>query len=342
LFEGIASVSPVSQCVVVWGFFFLPPQSFAHSRECANDCGGGRALGDVVKSEDMTKRIAIIIFCLLLGFAVFFYFSRAKPPDGLRASFLDIGQGDAAYIEFENGQDALVDCGKDRRVLSALGRRMRFFDRQIDYLIVTHPDLDHYGGCVDVLKRFTVKHIVTNGGRKTYDDFWKAFSAQAEKERAAYTEIDKEQSWEIGSTTVHFLYPDRPVAKISGDVETNNKSIVFLLQHGARRVLFTGDAEKELEEYLIEKYGNLLDSDMLQVGHHGSPSSSEQPLVDAVSPANAVISVGKENRYGHPSLRVVRRLERAGASVWRTDTRGDIIMEYDNDSSGGFRMVSKK
>lgn len=288
------------------------------------------------------KRIVIFFLLLFLGVAVLLYFSRPKPPTGVRASFLSIGQGDAAYIEFPNGADALVDCGKDRRVLSRLGRRMRFFDRTIDYLIITHPDLDHYGGCVDVLKRFTVKQIITNGGRKEYDDFWMTFWDAVEKERAVYAEIDKESIWEIGSTTLHFLYPDRPVSEIKGDVETNNKSIVFLLAHGNRTMLFTADAEKELEEYLVQKYGNLLDSDILKVAHHGSPSSSEKPLLDVVTPKHAVISVGKENRYGHPSLRVIRRLERAGARVWRTDTSGDILVEYDDHSPDGFRVVSKK
>lgn len=287
------------------------------------------------------KRVIIICLLILLGVAVAMYFFQAKPPVGVRTSFLNIGQGDAAYIEFPNGQDALVDCSKDRRVLAALGRRMRFFDRTIDYLIVTHPDLDHYGGCVDVLKRFTIKHIVTNGGKKSYDAFWKTFWQAVQDERAAYTDIDKESVWEIGSSTVHFLYPDRPVAEISGDVENNNKSIVFLLRSGSQSILFTGDAEKELEAYLVEKYEDELHADILKVGHHGSPSSSGEPFLKAVLPRSAVISVGKENTYGHPSRRVIRRLERAGAQVWRTDTQGDIIVEYDGHSPGGFLVVSK-
>jgi competence protein ComEC len=170
-----------------------------------------------------------------------------------------------------------------------------------------------------------VKHIITNGDGKAYDPLWRAFRSAAEAEGAERIVIDREQVWTIASSSVHFLFPDRRAADIAGDAETNNKSIVFSLAYGSSAVLFTGDAEKELEAYLIGKYGDALKSDVLKVGHHGSPSSSDQPFVDMVSPQNAVISVGKENRYGHPSLRVVRRLERGGARVWRTDMQGDIL-----------------
>ena len=271
------------------------------------------------------KKIIIAILILLALVVIVYTVTRKENTNSVRAVFLDIGQGDASYVAFENGEDMLVDCSKDRRVLSALGRHMRFFDRTIDYLVVTHPDRDHYGGCVDVLKRFYVKHILYNGGKKEYDEYWQTFWQALQAEHAEYTEIAKEETWQIGSSTLHFLYPDRPEKEISGDVETNNKSIVFVLRFGNSSIVFTGDAEKELEEYLIQKYGNELEADILKVGHHGSPSSSEEPFLRMVSPQYATISVGKENTYGHPSLRVIRRLERVGAKVWRTDLDRDIF-----------------
>lgn len=278
----------------------------------------------MVELEDMRRLVVIFLLLLIVGLLLYASMRKNESP-GLRAVFLDIGQGDASYLAFPGGVDMLVDCGKDRRVLSALGRHMSFFDRTIDYLIITHPDLDHYGGCVDVMKRYTVKRIVYNGGQKEFDPYWKVFWEAIQKEHAVYAEIDKEQEWQIGSSAIHFLYPDQPEKDIPGDVETNNKSVVFVLRHGASSILFTGDAEKELEEYLVGKYGDTLDVDILKVGHHGSPSSSEEPFVEQVSPEHAVISVGKENTYGHPSLRVIRRLERSGATVWRTDVNRDII-----------------
>ena len=99
------------------------------------------------------------------------------------------------------------------------------------------------------------------------------------------------------------------------------------LSLGESDVLMTGDAEAPLEEYLVEKYGEQLDVEILKVGHHGSGGSSSQLFIDAVSPEYSTISAGAENRYGHPTRRVLRRLERASSTIWRTDTQGDILME---------------
>lgn len=243
--------------------------------------------------------------------------------------FLDIGQGDATYIEFPDGTDMLVDCAKDARILSALGRMMQPFDRHLDYLIVTHPDMDHYGGCIDVLKRFEVGTIVYNGGKKEYDPVWRVFWETMKEEEATYKEIAKEETLEIAGAKIHFLFPDMPVATMPADVEVNNTSIVFTLRYGSSSVLFTADMEKEIEEYLVKNREKDLDVDILKVAHHGSPSSSFQPFLDRVSPTDAIISVGKENKYHHPSLRVIKRLGRAGARVWRTDEGGDITATLD-------------
>lgn len=251
----------------------------------------------------------------------------------LQVAFLDIGQGDATFITFPNSVTMLVDCAKDARILEALGRVMTFFERRIDYMVVTHPDLDHYGGCIDVMKRFDVGTIVYNGFQKHSNSFWREFMEAIEFEKesgAEYIEMDREHIWDIASTTVHFLYPDAPVAAIRWD--SNNSSIVLKLSFGDQDVLLTGDAEKEVEEYLVETYGDALDVEILKAGHHGSGSSSIQDFIDVTSPDAAVISAGKDNSYGHPSLRVVRRLERAGADILRTDMMGDILVDITQDS----------
>jgi competence protein ComEC len=251
----------------------------------------------------------------------------------LEIVFLDIGQGDATFITFPDGSTMLVDCAKDARVMEALGRVMRFYERTIDYLLITHPDLDHYGGCIDVMDRFDVGHVVYNGFQKNGDSFWKEFMQAIERETEAgaeYIKIDGEQVWNIASTTLHFLYPDAPVSEI--DRDSNNSSIIFKLSFGEQDVLLTGDAEDEVEQYLVETYGDVLDVEVLKAGHHGSGSSSIQAFVDEASPDIAVISAGKDNQYGHPSLRVLRRLERADADIWRTDLFGDILIYIEKDT----------
>lgn len=247
----------------------------------------------------------------------------------LKITFLDIGQGDATFIEFSDGQQMLVDCAIDGRILEALGRVMDYYDHDIDYLLITHPDSDHYGGCSEVLNRFDVKNIIYNGMKKEYDDFWVSFWASVQDESAKYIEVDHEDVWEIASTTVHFLYPDQPLALATStwQKESNNGSIVFELNYNGVEVMLTGDAEAELEEYLVATYGEQINTDILKVSHHGSGGASVQEFVDMASPKYATVSAGKNNKFGHPSLRVLKRLERASSTIWRTDLQGDITTE---------------
>ncbi len=255
---------------------------------------------------------------------------------GIKITFLDIGQGDATFIEWGDGTQMLVDCSIDSRILEALGRVMRYGDHVIDYLLVTHPDQDHYGGCVDVLKRFEIKNIVYTGYEKTGNTYFPIFLQAIEGEQSDFFQIQAEQIWKIGSSTLHFLYPDalpmehQVIKKMGKRDASNNTSIVFTLEYENKKILFTGDAEKEVEEYLIKKYGTALDVDVLKVGHHGSSGSSMDSFLSKVRPELAMISSGKDNRYGHPAPRTLKRLERVGAKVWRTDEKGDIILHVRN------------
>jgi len=258
----------------------------------------------------------------------------------VKITFLDVGQGDASFIEFPDGEQMLVDCSIDARIIEALGRVMPYYDRDIDYMLITHPDSDHYGGCIDVLKRFDVKHVVYNGLQKEKEQYWNEFMKAAKDEAGSqYIELTKEDIWNIASSSLHFLYPDHSLKqdpKIPGDTKetnTNNSSIVFTLAYGTNSVLFTGDMETPLEQYLMRVYGKQLDSDILKVGHHGSDSSSMQEFLDIVTPQKAVISVGTGNTFGHPSRRVLKRLDREGSNVLRTNIEGDVVVKLSANSS---------
>lgn len=250
----------------------------------------------------------------------------------LNISFLDVGQGDASLVIFSDGKKMLVDCGKDAGILSALGRVLPYYDHELDYLIITHPDSDHYGGCIDVLDRFNIRHIVYNGLKKPGDIFWEYFYSKMQVEQSNYTVIDHEQILNISSSTIHFLFPDNPIDNISSSLKMkdNNTSIIFSLVDQNKKILFMGDAENELEQYLLNNFKDELDSDILKVGHHGSAGSSGRLFLEAVSPAFSIISVGKDNTFGHPSLRVIKKLERTGAKVFRTDEIGDVKILISN------------
>ncbi|MFB6181971.1 MAG: ComEC/Rec2 family competence protein [Candidatus Magasanikbacteria bacterium] len=262
----------------------------------------------------------------------------------LKVVFLDIGQGDSTFFEFSNGEQMVVDCSKDRRVLHGLGEVMWFYDRTIDYLMITHPDLDHYGGCIDLLKRFEVENIIYNGVKKD-SKFWEVFWNQYKQEDANYIIIDEPRKIQIASSTIQFLYPDHRLGESShssttvGVENTNNTSIVFTLKKGDNELLMTADAEKELEQYLSEKYNEELRANIYKMGHHGSDSSSNEFFIEKVKPEVSIASAGKNNDFGHPAYIVVKRLRELGSKIWRTDQDGDVMIRVFEDS---YEVVDEK
>lgn len=275
--------------------------------------------------------VCLALFATLIALSVI-HFSAVSPTypnsEEVRIDFLDIGQGDATLITFADGEQMLIDCSVDARILEALGRVMPFYDHSIDFLVVTHPDQDHYGGCVDVLDRFDVSETIVTGVSKN-NDYYTVLVEALDRESAEHTRIVGPRVWFIASSTVSFLFPDRDmISETSGDhplVSPNNSSIIIKIDHKSHTALLTGDAEIETEAYLVENFFDLLDIDILKAGHHGSDSSSSFEFLKATSPDHFIISVGADNSYGHPSERVMGRAARAGATVWRTDTQGDIM-----------------
>lgn len=283
--------------------------------------------------EGKRKKIVIVILVLLLLiWASLFYFKIFTPRYVDSVTFFDVGQGDAALIKFDNGQKMLVDCGINRKILSKLGSALPFFDRTIDYLLVTHPDGDHYGGCPAVLERYQVKNIITNGAQKFNDPYWLAWKKYQQLEQANNKIIVGRETMIIGNSKLEFLAPDESLGIDPSKSGGNNHSIVFLLKNNLGKFLFTGDMEAPLEDAIISKYClnssrcSVLKSDYLKVGHHGSDSSSGVGFLEKVDPTYSIVSVGP-NKYGHPSLRILRKLARIGAQIWRTDQLNDIIVK---------------
>lgn len=285
------------------------------------------------------KTLTIVVAALLAITLVLLFIVTRKPDAPFSIAFLDVGQGDATLISFDKQTQILVDCGPSRTVLQGLGRQLPFFDRTIEYLVVTHPDLDHYLGCIDVLDRYRVERVWWTGRDNVNDPQWAVFKEAIGREDAEVRVIGKAERYDIGETVVDVLYPDRPIGLDSigpaspglqndkkGALQNdNNTSIVMRVQDGEFSALLTGDAEEELERHLVQEYGARLHAKILKVGHHGSNTSSIQEFVDIVAPEIAVISSGKGNKYGHPTERVLRRFERASTTIRRTDVEGDVI-----------------
>ncbi len=240
--------------------------------------------------------------------------------DELKINFFDIGQGDAVFIEASNHNRALVDGGPGSQILNKLGRAMPFFDRDIDVVILTHPDSDHLNGLIDVLKKYKVGEVIDPCLAEPHANY-QEFLRLIEEKQIPHLCAQTGQKIKLAEDVVlDILYPFESLEGVSLK-NTNDSSIVAKLSYGQNKILLTGDAEKKTESQLINKQIDL-SAQILQVGHHGSKTSTSAEFLQAVRPEVAVIQVGKDNRYGHPHQEVLDRLK--NIEIFRTDLDGDI------------------
>ncbi|MDO8581279.1 MAG: ComEC/Rec2 family competence protein [bacterium] len=273
------------------------------------------------------KNIAIGAVALLIVFASFLpqLINRHR----LTIDVFDIGQGDSTLITTPTGEHILVDGGPDASVVAKLSQRLGFFDRTIDLVIATHPQADHITGLLSVLDRFTVKRVMLTTIKNETPEY-RVLREKITEKHVARTDIADAPHVDFGDSrgvSLDVLWPERSYSGRLVD-DPNIVSAVFRLTYGEASFLFTGDAGSEIEQQLLEG-GADLHADVLKVGHHGSDTSTTQAFLDAVLPSVAVISVGRKNTFGHPSRRVLRRLERAGSAIYRTDSNGDVHITSD-------------
>jgi competence protein ComEC len=250
----------------------------------------------------------------------------------LRVTFLSVGQGDAAVVELPRGRVMVIDGGgfagsfdTGERLVAPFLRSRKI--RRVDTLVLSHPQLDHYGGLTYLAEHFRPREFWWNGVRAEASGFAQLERALARAgtrsivlRRGAPAIVDGEVVFEV-------LHPHAPSA---GDL--NNGSLVLRLTHGGASFLFSGDIEREAEDVLARLADRQIVAPagvVLKVPHHGSATSSSTALLDVVRPRVAVISSGADNRFGFPAPAVLARLHAAGAVVWRTDLDGAIRVESD-------------
>jgi len=275
---------------------------------------------------------SILLFWNILAWMMVFDLTRSS---FLEINFFDVGQGDAIFIETPPGHQILIDGGPDMSVLEKLGKEMPFYDRTIDLIILTHPEHDHVAGLIEVLKRYKVENILWTGVLRDTAEYqeWEKVLTKEQEEANIY--IAKAGQKIIFSSTlrsekggeIKVLFPFQD---LEGQTmkNTNNTSIVTKLIFGESSFLFTGDAYKVIERKLSEEKINL-DSDILKVSHHGSKTSTDEEFLKRVSPKVAVISVSKDNHYGHPHPETLAVLNKYDINILRTDRDGDIKMVSD-------------
>ncbi|MBA3531088.1 MAG: DNA internalization-related competence protein ComEC/Rec2 [Ardenticatenales bacterium] len=249
----------------------------------------------------------------------------AQQADGrLHLYALDVGQGDALLIVAPDGKQILIDGGPDPvPLLAELGEQLPPWDRTIELVILSHADADHLGGLPELLSRYRLVQVMDSGHGHT-TALYRAWESALAAQSLAPLTATPGQRWHLGDGAVlEVLAPTgEPFESL------NDNAVVLRLSYGNFCALLTGDIEAEAEARLVRS-GQLARCQLLKVAHHGSKTSSTQTFLDATEPRYALISAGRDNRFGHPHAEVLARLEAMGVQSFRTDTQGTIHLMTD-------------
>jgi competence protein ComEC len=285
------------------------------------------------------KKVKSLIFVTIILLSLFSYFFQTwnwpiseKEKNGIEndgrlvVHFIDVGQADCILIQLPDGKVSLIDGGNRGDAENVVSYIEKLGIKKIDYLLATHPHEDHIGGLPGVIKQFDIGKI-----------YMPKVSANTMIFETLLTEIEKKNlKITSGKAGINIIDTDEInfflIAPNSEKYdETNNYSLVARLDYRNNSFLFMGDAEKESEKEIIME-GYNIDVDVLKVGHHGGASSTSQIFLENVSPFYAVISVDKNNNYGHPHKETLERLSKMKVEVLRTDEMGTIIMTSDGNT----------
>lgn len=264
---------------------------------------------------------ALVVSNILVWTAFF----ERRPSETLSVYFLDVGQGDAIFIDSPNHKRILVDGGKNRKVLTELGKILPFADKKIDVVVATHPDSDHIGGLPEVVSRYRVGTFIESGveSENSIDD---ELDRRVLEKNITVLNARRGMVINLGDgVSLQILFPIQDVS----NWETNRASIVSKLVYGEHEFLLTGDSPIAIENVLISMGKAVLDVDILKAGHHGSRTSTSPEFAEATTPQYAIISASIDNTYGHPHKEVLDILNKVNAKILSTAELGTIKFETD-------------
>ena len=268
----------------------------------------------IIKSNDKIKKKIIIVFI----FIVFIINNNTIVNNEVH--FLDVGQGDSILIRIKS-KNILIDTGGNINFNISKNVLIPYFRssgvKKIDYLILTHGDYDHMGEAINLVENFKVEKVIFNCG--PYNDLENELIEVLDKKKIKYYSYIKELN--VDNNKLHFLQTKEY------DNENENSNVIYTKLNGYK-FMFMGDAGVEKEKDILEKY-NVSKIDVLKIGHHGSKTSSDKNFIDEMNPKYSVISVGKNNRYGHPNKEVLNNLD--NSKIYRTDINGSIMFKVKNN-----------
>lgn len=294
--------------------------------------------------ENLTRKITLFLIggtlgALILGAWQYFIFFDGR----LHVTFCDVGQGDAIYLRTPKGADILIDGGPNDRVLACLGQHMPFWDRQLELVVLTHPQADHLTGLISVFENYQVKYFLTENLANSTAVFAK-FRQRVIQENTQVVNPKQGEKIKIGGVEMETLWPKEVIGEphlwqadsfalkevlgISNLTKNPNAySLVFDIKYGDFDILTTGDSDSQT---LIQALAVGVDPiEVFQVPHHGSKFGLTKAVLEKTNPHLAVISVGKNNRFGHPAPQVLELLVAEKIKIFRTDQEGEVNLTTD-------------
>ena len=271
----------------------------------------------------MLSHIICLAILILVGFQLF---SICNPK--LKVFVLNVGQGDSILIQTPEYKNILIDAGEGGQVIDELGGKINFFDKTIDLFILTHPHIDHFGGFLDVIQKYRIKQILMTGVFCD-DPAYVDLLAKIKEQNIPVIFPKNDEDIQIDKDTyLDIIYPFAGQSLIGQKSKNlNNSSIVTRLvkADGESLILLPGDAEQGLEREILLS-GQYLNSKILKLGHHGSRTATSGGFLSAVDPDIAVISAGKDNKFGHPHPETMEKIK--NLDVHQTMLEGTVEFNF--------------